>query len=181
MHIGSGPPNSAPPANGIGTNVRRMQRAKHIYKDSRGVTCFDRYFAYLSTLRDRMSHEMFQFATDPERYEPQGTRTLHDAWLVHFSTSADHTNPTQVARTLSVSLELSSHDLELTIHYEGVQELSGSLVPRKRPVRPADLLVHEFSMQPNRLLRHVVEFDQDVWYETVFATFSYNERGIRRL
>jgi hypothetical protein len=158
-----------------------MQRAKHIYKDNRGVICFDRYFAYLSTLRDRMSHEMFQFATDPARYESQGERTLHDAWLVEFNTTADHSNPTQVARKLSVSLELATHDLELTIYYEGVQELTGSLVPRKRPVRPADLLVHEFSMQPNKLMRHVVEFDQDVWYETVFSTFSYKERGIRRL
>lgn len=153
-----------------------MERLKFIYEDERGVTCFDRYFAYLSSIAEQLPAEVREFACDHGRYELNGPRTLHDSWLAEFRGVNDYSDSAAVSRELRVVLLLPSHRRTVSMTYSRVHGFSASMTPTRWPTKPVDLLVHEFSVLEDGLVRHVVEFDSDSWYEVVFSEFSFVER-----
>jgi hypothetical protein len=153
-----------------------MGLLNHIYEDDRGATCFDRYFKYLASVRHRMPAVLSEFALDPARYALNGAKTLHDSWLMDFDARADLDDPGAVRRSLSVDLKLATHARLVTLMYRDVQKLNSVLVPDRWPHTPADLLVHEFTVTDDGLLRHAVEFDRGVWYDVLFRGFAFLER-----
>jgi hypothetical protein len=143
-----------------------------------GWVCFDRYFDYLQGIKNELPEALAAFALDEERYALNGDKTLHDAWLLalNVSKSVDNAN-----LETCVTLELLHAMHEKTIHicYSGVREIDFSLgTPEAK--RPVDLLVHEFTKVDDKIFRHFIEFDLDMWIEICFSGFSFEERTYER-
>jgi hypothetical protein len=132
------------------------------------------YFAYLERVKREFPPSLAAFAFDHGRYELNGDRTLHDAWLQSVTAKKVY-GPN---RTVSTSVELhllhSSHERHITLRYGGVAALSYSLPSGKMPPRPCDLLVHEFTVSSGFFV-HRILFDGGEWLEVSFLNFEVDE------
>jgi hypothetical protein len=148
---------------------------KHIVTDDVGMTHFDHYFAHLESVRQSMPRALHAFASDESRYELQGTKTLHDAWIEGMSFRIDY-QQANVIESARIDLDLrQALGGMVRMSYGGVSGWSFNGNPDRWPDRAVDLLVHEFDLAPNAMFVHRLAFDRGVSLEIVFRTFSFEE------
>lgn len=154
-----------------------MNSLKYIYENDLGFTCFDRYFEYLKGIEIDMPESMKKFVLDPERYELNGRRTLHDAWLRTLCLTQDIANQ-WVTKSVRLDFELATGQRCLTLNYRNVAEIKTQLNPGRWPERPVDLLVHEVSKDGPELFRHILVFDRGIQIEVSFASLEIEEKDL---
>lgn len=149
---------------------------KHIYVDERRVTCFDPYFSYIESVKSELPAHLYAFASDFSRYELNGSKTLHDAWLeeVKISTRYEHDSNAIAASGVVLRLRQALGGT-ITMAYSGVQAFEYRNVPNRWPDRATDLLVHEFSVESDGFYSHTLVFDNDVVMKVLFRDFSLEE------
>lgn len=149
---------------------------KHIHTDVSGVTHFDRYFAHLESVRQAMPRALHAFASDESRYELQGTKTLHDAWIESMSFRIGYQEASNAIVSARVDLDLrQALGGTMRMSYGGVSGWSFNGSPNRWPERAVDLLVHEFDLAPDAMFVHRFAFDRGVSLEIVFRIFSFEE------
>lgn len=149
---------------------------KHIGTDERGWNTFDRYFAYIDSAREILPPDVHAFASDVARYELQGQKTLHDAWLEDFSCRNAYEENSNVLLGSTIVLVLrQAYGGVIRLTYGGVSGWTFHGLPERWPDRAVDLLVHEFSMESDCMCAHRIEFDRSVTLEILFRTFSVEE------
>lgn len=149
---------------------------KYIVTDASGVTQFDRYFAHIESISRSFPPDLHAFASDASRYELQGTKTLHDAWIDNMSFGMGYQHDTNAIETARLDLELrQALGGMIRLSYGGVSGWLFNGYPDRWPDRAIDLLVHEFDVAPDAMLVHRLEFDRDVSLEILFRTFSFEE------
>lgn len=149
---------------------------KHIYVDERKATCFDRYFSYIESVKNEFPVDLYAFASDFSRYELNGPKTLHDAWLEEVKISTRYAHDSNVIAASEVVLRLrQAFEGAITVAYSGVQAFEYRNVPDRWPDRAMDLLVHEFSVESDGLYSHTLVFDQGVVMKVLFRDFSLEE------
>ena len=150
-----------------------MSKFEYIYQNEAGFTCFDRYFNYLSMMKNHMPSALYEFANDSSRYDLNGKRTLHDSWINSLDISYTYEKESSCKVLLSLKLAHSGNHLQL--EYSGITAFSNQLTPEFWPNRPVDLLTHEFTVVSDGFIKHVIEFDRGVWFEVLFSSFTYTE------
>jgi len=145
----------------------------HIYENDKGVICFDRYFEYLRKIAQGMPGPLAVFAMDPGRYELNGPRTLHDGWLKSLNVIKEYGDPECTVNTsVYIGLRLPTNGAILTLSYFGVLQLQTTLEPTRWPIRPVDLLVHEFTQKNSGEFQHLLQFDRGVGIRVTFTSFE---------
>ncbi|GAA0763856.1 hypothetical protein LRH25_32540 [Ideonella azotifigens] len=129
----------------------------YIYKDASGAMRFDRYFEYLSKIKDQLGEHVFSFAADPGRYYLDTPGTLHDAWLSDLNIGS-----ALLAKPLATNIEIkllgAFHDREFLLQYQNVLKFDINWVAT---VSPVDLLTHEFRCIDS-VIEHEYQFDHEM-------------------
>jgi hypothetical protein len=158
--------------------VLSVKKFTYIYENEQGITCFERYFDYLNSIRVEMPTRLMAFATDSRRYVLNGEGTLHDAWLKSMSVVNEYPEGMAPLSVVQLRLLLASHQTEIVLDYSGVVAVSCSLEPDRWPNQPVDLLVHEFSKLEKGVFRHFIKFDRGVWVDLEFTGFDFRVHGM---
>lgn len=149
---------------------------KHIVTDDFGMAHFDPYFAHLESIKQSMPPALHAFASDESRYELQGPKTLHDAWIEGMSSRIGYQQASNAIESARIDLHLrQALGGMMRMSYGGVSGWSFNGTPDRWPDRAVDLLVHEFDLAPNAMFVHRFAFDRGVSLEIVFRTFSFEE------
>lgn len=151
---------------------------KHIYQDERRVTYFDPYFAYIESVKSELPPGLHAFASDVSRYELNGPRTLHDAWLEDFRCSTDYAQDSNEIKTATVTLRLrrrKGRGGTTVLTYSGVEGVEYHGMPSSWPDRARDLLVHEVTVHADRIYSHALVFDNDIAMNILFRAFSLED------
>ncbi len=151
---------------------------KHIYVDERRITCFDRYFSYIESVKNELPENLYEFASDISRYEMNGPSTLHDAWVEDVALSTRYANESNaiVASDVVVRLRQATEGT-IAIAYSGVQGFEFQNFPSRWPNHATDLLVHEVAVEPEGLYSHTLVFDKDVIMKVLFHDFSLEDKA----
>ena len=149
---------------------------RHIDTDSYGTTLFARYFAYIESAKSSFPPGVHAFASDAARYELQGQKTLHDAWLEDLcfrNAYGEHSNAISASEIALTLRQASGGSIRLL--YGGVSGWTFRGIPERWPDRAVDLLVHEFGMESDCVCAHRIEFDRGVSLEILFRKFSFED------
>lgn len=155
-----------------------MEKLKYIYDDEHGVTCYDKYFSYLGDVAPAMPPVLAEFASRVSNYDLRSADTLHDAWLKSLDVSKSYLDGPETVSKVSISLLHQSHAGIIDLTYSEVSSLACALQPSRWPTAPVDLITHEFDVVGPDRYRHFIQFDRDVWIETIFGGFDYVRRVI---
>jgi hypothetical protein len=134
---------------------------RHIYKDAKGYWTFDRYFAYLETVRAELPEAAYQFAAKFEHYSLESHTSMHDAWLERFT--LHEVAEADGSRSLRIeTIYLGAyHDYRIRLNYRGVEGYSLSGPEQSEAPSEAghgDLLLHEVRLVRPGLCEHELEF-----------------------
>jgi hypothetical protein len=121
---------------------------------------FDAYFAYLVTVRDRMSEHVAAFAADPRHHSLTDRESLHDAWVDSVVVREDARGTRGEARSTAVEITLLGpfHDRIHVLRYAAVRryELVGSAVVAGH----GDVYAHEVRLAHDGVsIEHELLFD----------------------
>src|SRR6218665_519647 len=153
-----------------------MMTPVYIYENELGITCFDRYFEYLKSIEADMPDPLKKFAMDPGRYELNGPRTLHDAWLCALRVDKEHDVSQQLVKTsVPLELQLAVGQMPLCLRYLDGSAIQTQLIPDRWPARPVDLLFHEISRVDQCRFRHIFIFDRGVKIDISFDAIEITE------
>ena len=149
---------------------------RHITRDARGWSDYTPYFAYIDSVKERWPPTLHAFASDVARYELQGTKTLHDAWLEEVSCRNTYEEDSNVLLGSTLVLVLrQAFGGVISLTYGGVSGWTFHGHPERWPDRAIDLLMHEFSMEAHGVYAHRIAFDRNVSLEILFRTFSVED------
>ena len=151
---------------------------KHIYQDERRITHFDPYFDYIESVKSELPPGLHAFASDVSRYELNGPRTLHDAWLEDFRCSTEYAQDSNEITAASVILRLrrrKSGGGTTVLTYSRVEGVEYHGMPSSRPDRACDLLVHEVTVHADGLYSHALVFDKGIAMSILFRAFSLED------
>ncbi len=150
-----------------------MKTFSLIYEDDHGFTKTDHYFAHLHSIQSRLPKGLFEFATDPSRYEMNGDRTLHDAWLLDVQVSNRLTDEHTIKTDVKLRLLQAMHRSTFELHYADVSASVFLLAADRWPDQPVDLLMHEFANLDDDRNRHILQFDRGVLIKLEFVEFNF--------
>ena len=131
----------------------------YIYEDAARVTRFDRYFDYLASVSNEMPLQLYEFASDHERYELSGDRTLHNARLNSVSVVNECEVGSNLLTKRDVILNLSlAQNKIIELLYGDVMQFEFSHVPAFWPNRAVDLLTHEVRIESGGIYLHNIPY-----------------------
>lgn len=151
--------------------MRFLQQTEEI----NGQFPYDRYFAYLKTIRDLLGENLYQFAADEGRHDLFSKTTLHDAWIdtltlqTPYGAIPERTNQ----ETIRLTLLGPYHDRQIVLRYYGVTKFtmdfgfSGNSSKR-------DLLCHELRHEAGRVI-HEFLFDRELTMEIHCKDMRYED------
>jgi hypothetical protein len=149
---------------------------KLIHQDSAGTWQLERYFDYLSSVRERLAPHVAAFALPAERYSLDSPHSLHDAWLESLIIEdlaaggrGEERNTRIVVRLLG-----AYHDRWHELTYTGVRRyrIEGGAARGEH----SDLLVHELRIGDAGLLAHELLFASGAVIDLECEDLRYAER-----
>jgi len=128
---------------------------------------FDRYSAYVESIRSRLQPHIYAFASNPSYFDLHSHSSLHDAWLEKLTVRETSMGERNQLRQLEIHLCLLGpyHDRWIHLNYVGVAQYSivtppKYAEPRYRHTAHGDLLTHEIRLGQNGLLLHELLFER---------------------
>lgn len=152
---------------------------KYIYDDHNGFTIFHKYFEYIYSIKEKLSDDLYHFASDENRYNLHSKGSLHDSWIdtFHINYSSDDTSSAIAIgkRTKHAHLKLLGpyHDRFHQFTYSNVKGLSFKNLYSAR-VGHDDLLYFEIRYCEG-FLEHEILFDNDVELLIICSDIKYEE------
>lgn len=146
---------------------------------------FDRYAAYIESVRHKLPPHVHSFASDPRYFYPTSPSSLHDAWLetvvVHEAASGER----HEIRKIEIALVLLGpcHDRRIHLHYTGVTRYSLAAPPRcgearYEQVAHGDLITHEIRLGHDGQLIHELLFETDATFLIECSDIRHSEECI---
>jgi hypothetical protein len=153
-----------------------LNSLRYIRKDYNGLLVFDDYFKYLKSIYNLMPDGLYQFSSNPARYDLSTSDTLHDAWVKSFL--LEKTYPDGNLSIANVSLELLSPCWKkiYKLSYGNVKSFDFYNQPDKWLDRATDLIVHEVGLEDSGDFYHQFIFDRGVNLNIKFCQFEFSER-----
>jgi hypothetical protein len=148
-----------------------VRKFKRIYYD--GVSWnFSKYFEYLGDVADDMPHSLRDFAGAVESYILNGSQTLHDSRILSFNVSKIYgVNFSPGETVIEVRLVDQFFEGRVVLRYEKVSSFDFS-EPNLMGDKPADVLLHEFSIVADGVYSHHIVFDHGGEFYVEFGCFS---------
>jgi hypothetical protein len=146
-----------------------------LHKNANGEVRFDEYFEYIESIRDKLSAEAHQFASNFEHYSLQGKASLHDACIQRIEIEESASGVRSEVRELGMRMQLLGpyHDRTLLISYDKVSMYAiGARCGVSQPVAHGDIFTHEVRISEDQQIVHEVFF-------TSGSTFCVTCRNIR--
>jgi hypothetical protein len=157
---------------------------KYIYDGGEWMINFDRYAAYLESVRGQLPAHVYAFAADPNHFNLNSRSSLHDAWLEKLCVVEPATGSRSEVRAIEIHLRLLGpfHDRYINLVYTGV-----SMYDLGAPARPGeprfthtahgDLLTHEVRFENDRLV-HEILFERKVTFLIECSDIKHSEEPI---
>lgn len=145
---------------------------------------FDRYAAYLESVRGQLPAHVYAFASDPNHFNLTSHSSLHDAWLETLCVIEPATGPRAEVRAIEIRLRLLGpfHDRYINLVYAGVSKYELDAPPR--PGEPhfthnahGDLLTHEIRFENDRLI-HEILFERGAIFLIECSDIKHSEEPI---
>lgn len=136
---------------------------RFIYTDEMGVTHFDAYFNYLSSVKDRFPRPLYEFAGDKTRYSLSDAKTMHDSWIEKLSVEEGVEKDGLNRRFVSIETRFLGpyHDRHFYFRYQQVVAYTFNH-PEKFAAPPkfghGDVLVQEFLITDRHDISHEILF-----------------------
>lgn len=140
---------------------------RYILNDQSDSIDFDRYLAYLDTVRSRIPQPVFAFASNPQHFDLRSPDSLHDAWLEEVVVREIATGERREVRRAQIEMTLLGqfHDRRIHLLYEAVEsyrwEMPASGAPRYEHTAHGDLYTHEICVAANGRLTHEILFERN--------------------
>ncbi|MDB6028954.1 MAG: hypothetical protein JWM68_5177 [Verrucomicrobiales bacterium] len=122
---------------------------------------FERYAAYLDSIRNRLPAHVGAFASDSRHFDLSSHSSLHDAWLESLTVSEAATGQRSEIRRLEIHLCLLGpfHDRRIHLRYSGVTRYRFDLSAQEgEQVAQGDLFTHEIRVNDAGALIHEILF-----------------------
>lgn len=156
----------------------------HIKFTDEGIL-LDDYFAYLSSVKERFTPELYAFAANQKHYNLTSHSSLHDSWLNFLNFQERATGERNETRDLEIDLQLlgAFHDRNINLKYKGVQSVSFD-IPRefqnlpKYQVANGDLLMHEISINQYEEFEHKILFSRGSFLQISCFSIQHFESAI---
>ena len=137
---------------------------------------FDQYISNLNSNKDIYPNELFEFASNSERYELNHPQSLHDSWVTSITIAENRNKIRPFEPSLSIVLNLlgQQHDRDIVLNYFNVKsyEILGSENPfNYGDTFHGDVLTHEISIVDG-LFQHVLELRSGSFFKVIFSKFS---------
>lgn len=144
---------------------------QYILHDASDGIDFDRYAAYLETVRAWIPLHVYAFASNVQHFDWMSTSSLHDAWLEELSVSEIASGKRHEVRRAQIEIRLLGpfHDRKIHLLYEGVTSYrwslpSGNGAPRYEHTAHGDLYTHEVCLAANGRLTHELLFERGTFF-----------------
>ena len=146
---------------------------------------FDRYSAYIASVRHKLPRHVHTFASDPRYFDLTSPSSLHDAWLetavVREATSGERHEVRRM--TITLAFLGPCHDRRIHLHYTGVTRYSLSAPPRYGEARyehvaHGDLITHEIRLGDHGLLIHELLFERGTTFFIECSDIRHAEETI---
>lgn len=123
---------------------------------------FEKYISYLMTIQNKLTEEIYDFASDPNRHN-FSKESLHDSWLKNVEINFDFQKRTSFIQLILLG---AYHDREFILSFSGVRQFNicQGLADIER-----DLLTFEILSEPNDYEEEQIVFN---------ARFSGEDRHI---
>lgn len=140
---------------------------KYLHKDANGTICFDSYFSYIESIKDKLAPHVYSFASDFRFYGLQDHSSLHDAWLDYLNIAEPAKGERRELRGIEIEAKFLGpfHDRYIFLRYLNVVAFelrtpeSLGHFPSERTGH-GDLLLHELRLEDNSILVHEIEFSR---------------------
>lgn len=120
---------------------------------------FEKYFAYLNGIKDKLPAHVYEFASDLRRYELNDALSLHDSWITSLTIRENRarSRPFKPAPSIELVLLGQRHDREMVLEYYDVQ--SYRIEGHKNPTNwldtfHGDVTHHEVSVSDEGSILH---------------------------
>lgn len=136
---------------------------RFIFTDGMGVTHFDAYFNYLSSVKDIFPRPLYEFVGDKTRYSLSDPKTMHDSWIEKLIIKESATEDEPNRRVVSIEAHFLGpyHDRIFNFLYQQVVAYTVSY-PEKLSAVPknghGDVLVQEFLITERDDISHEINF-----------------------
>ena len=158
----------------------------HILSDD-GMIDFDRYLAYLETVREKLPDHVFSFASDSRHFDLESRTSLHDAWL-ESAVVKEMPSSNEGNRKVDIVLTLLGpfHDRLIQLRYSDVERYSLAALTSQqdlgnRPSGHGDLYTHEIRLGEKGQLVHELLFVNDATIFIEFSGFSHSNLPVDRV
>ena len=151
---------------------------KHIYEDEKGATNFDKYFAYIQNLKEKLPEAVYKYAATEEHYDLTSHSSLHDAWLEYCTFSEPSSGARNEIRESKVECCFFGpfHDKKLILKYKKVSNYRVNAINTSDGL--GDLNVHEFSLNADNTISHELSFINGSVINITFKEFEYREENV---
>ena len=159
---------------------------EYILKSETNGIDFDRYRAYVESIRCELPAHVYAFASNPTYFNLDSHSSLHDAWLEDFTVKEIASGERNQVRQLEIQLRLFGpyHDRWIHLKYIGVAQFSfltppKYAEPRYQHTAHGDLLTHEVRLGQNGLLLHELLFERGSSVLIECTDIKHSEETIR--
>ena len=140
---------------------------------------FDKYISNLVSNKTKFPEQLFEFATNLERYELNHPKSLHDSWVTSLTIAENRNKQRPFDASLSITLNLlgQKHDRDIVLTYNNVKyyELIGHENEfNYNDTFHGDILTHEVSLE-NELYKHILELRSGSIFKVYFTEFKVTE------
>jgi hypothetical protein len=160
---------------------------EHILNSEVDGIDFDRYRAYIGSIRSKLPAHVYAFASNPEHFNLESRSSLHDAWLETLTLREAASGERNHIRILEINICLLGHYHDRRIHlaYTGVTQYSFVMPPRHGHPRykhtaHGDLFTHEIRLGNSGLFLHELLFERDATLLIECADLVHSEEMISK-
>ena len=159
---------------------------EYIRDPQTGIIDFDRYSAYLQTIRHKIPAHVYAFASDSRHFDLTSSSSLHDAWLESLTVAEPATGERGEIRSVEITLQLLGpfHDCRIHLRYTGLRHycftMPGSIQPEGRTINHGDLVTHEIRLAAENHLIHELVFETGATLLIVCDDILHSEEPVQQ-
>lgn len=140
--------------------------------------CFNEYFQYLESIKDKLPKNVVDFAMAPWHYDPSDYKCPHDAWVESLKIAEVSFGERRRNRNIEIHLQLlgAYHDGFIDLIYKGVKGYTLTLPEEDNSglnTWHGDWMSDEIRLTEDGNVIHEVEFQVDGRWKIFFTDIEY--------